>query len=193
MPSTYLGELRVVKIIQIDTSDEESVIAAAKQLQGQPIDVLINNAGIGGRDDFDKTTKAEMMQQFEVNAVGRILMTRAFLPNLELAVAKSGSVKVAHVSSCMGSIACNDIGGLYGYRASKVALNMVNSSLAHDLGNHKIIALAMSPEYVNTRMTEHKGQTSPEDSAAGMANVMAEATLQESGKFYNFTGDRLPW
>uniref|UniRef100_H3GJX2 Short chain dehydrogenase n=1 Tax=Phytophthora ramorum TaxID=164328 RepID=H3GJX2_PHYRM len=188
-----LRQLKVERIIRIDTSDEKSIIAAAKQLEDQPIDLLVNNAGIGGRDGIDKTTKAEMMQQFEVNAVGPFLMTRAFLPNLRLAVANSGSATVAYVSSRMGSIVLNDIGGLYGYRASKAALNMVTSSLAHDLENDKIIAITLSPGYVDTRMTEHKGQISPENSAAGVTKMIAEATSGDSGKFFNFAGHSLPW
>jgi NAD(P)-dependent dehydrogenase (short-subunit alcohol dehydrogenase family) len=188
-----LKELKLEKIVQIDTSDEVSINAAAGQLEGQPIDLLINNAGIGGKGGIDQTTKAEMMKQFEVNTVGPFLMTRAFLPNLKLAVAKSGSAIVGQISSRMGSIADNGSGGLYGYRASKAALNMVNSSLATDLKEEKIIALALHPGYVSTRMTSHNGQASPEDSVAGLTKVIAEATPMDSGKFFNFQGNNLPW
>ncbi|KAE8980138.1 hypothetical protein PR002_g24215 [Phytophthora rubi] len=143
--ATELKELKTEKLVQIDTSDEASITAAADLLKSQPIDLLINNAGIGGGGGIDKTTKAEMMKQFEVNAVGPFLMTRAFLPNLKLAVTKNGSATVGQVSSRMGSIADNGSGGMYGYRAPKTALNMVNSSLAADLKDEKIIALALHP------------------------------------------------
>ncbi|KAG6615085.1 Short chain dehydrogenase [Phytophthora cinnamomi] len=191
--ATDLKELKLEKVVQIDTSDEESITAAAEQLKGESIDLLINNAGIGGGGGIDKTTKAEMMKQFEVNAVGPFLMTRAFLPNLKLAVAKNGSAMVGQVSSRMGSIADNGSGGMYGYRASKTALNMVNSSLATDLKDEKIIALALHPGYVVTRMTGHTGQTTPEDSVAGLTKIIAEATPDDSGKFFHFNGSNLPW
>ncbi|KAG3108049.1 hypothetical protein PI124_g11624 [Phytophthora idaei] len=191
--ATDLKELKLEKIVQIDTSDEASITAAAEQLKGQPIDLLINNAGIGGGGGIDQITKAGMMKQFEINAVGPFLMTRVFLPNLKLAVAKSGSATVGQVTSLMGSITNNGSGGMYGYRASKTALNMVNASLAHDLKGEKIIALALHPGYVVTRMTSHTGQTTPEDSVGGMAKIIAAATPEDSGKFFHFSGGNVPW
>ncbi|EGZ12875.1 hypothetical protein PHYSODRAFT_257219 [Phytophthora sojae] len=220
-------DLKLEKVVQIDTSDESSIKAAAELLKGEPIDLLINNAGIGGGGGIDQTTKTEMMKQFEVNTVGPFLVTRAFLPNLKLAVDQKGSATVGHVSSRMGSIADNGSGGMYcyalllsssillgltlllsllatpplrqrlqpepipnmyGYRASKTALNMVNSSLATDLKDEKIIALALHPGYVVTRMT---GQTTPEDSVAGLTKIVAEATPEDSGKFFHFNGSGL--
>jgi len=181
------------KIVQIDTSDEASINTAAKQLEGEPIDLLINNAGLGIGGDLHETTKAEMMMQFEVNAVGPFLMTRAFLPNLKLAVTKSGSATVGQVTSRMGSVADNGSGGWYGYRASKSGLNIVNSSLAHDLKDEKVIALLLHPGYVNTRMTSHNGQVAPEESVAGMTKIIAEAAPEDSGKFFHSNGSTLPW
>ncbi|KAE9338405.1 hypothetical protein PF008_g12086 [Phytophthora fragariae] len=191
--ATELKELKTEKLVQIDTSDEASITAAADLLKSQPIDLLINNAGIGGGGGIDKTTKAEMMKQFEVNAVVPFLMTRAFLPNLKLAVTKNGSATVGQVSSRMGSIADNGSGGMYGYRAPKTALNMVNSSLAADSKDEKIIALALHPGYVVTRMTDHTGQTTPEESVAGLTKIIAGATPADSGKFFHFNGSNLPW
>ncbi|KAK1943291.1 putative 12-oxophytodienoate reductase 11 [Phytophthora citrophthora] len=190
--ATDLKALKVEKIVQIDTSDETSITTAAQQLKGQPIDLLINNAGIGGGGGIDQTTKAEMMKQFEINTVGPFLVTRAFLPNLKLAVAANGSATVGQVSSRMGSIADNGSGGMYGYRSSKTALNMVNASLATDLKDEKIVALALHPGYVVTRMTGHTGQTTTEDSVAGMTKIIAEATPEDSGKFFHFSGENLP-
>ncbi|GMF09990.1 unnamed protein product [Phytophthora lilii] len=86
----YADLVPLERIIQIDTSNESSIIAAARELKHQPIDVLINNAGVGGKDGIDKTMKTEMMKQFEVNTVGSFLMTRSFLPHLKLAAAKTG-------------------------------------------------------------------------------------------------------
>ncbi|KAG2772003.1 hypothetical protein JG687_00018505 [Phytophthora cactorum] len=186
-------ELTLENIVYIDTSDEASITAAAEQLKGQPIDLLINNAGIDGGGSNDQTIKADMMKQFEINAVGPFLMTRAFQPNLKLALAKSGPATVGQVTSRMGSITDNGSGGMYGYRASKTALNMVNSSLAHDLKDEKFIALALHPGYVVTRMTSHTGQTTPEDSVGGMTKIIAEATPEDSGKFFHFSGNNLPW
>ncbi|RLN21446.1 hypothetical protein BBO99_00009501 [Phytophthora kernoviae] len=201
--ATDLKELKLENIIQIDTSDEVSINAAAEELKGQPIDLLINNAGIAHGGTIDKITKIDMMKQFEINAVGPFLMTRAFLPNLKLAAAKNGSAKVAQITSHMGSITdvrrgslygfADESGGLYGYRASKSALNMVNSCLAVDLKDDKILTLVLHPGYVVTRMTGNTGEVSPEKSADGMAKIIEEMTPEDSGKFFNFSGDNLPW
>lgn len=104
--------------------------------------------------DLTSTTKADLMRHFEVNAVGPFLMTRAFLPNLRLAVGAEGSAFVAQVTSRMGCISDNGSGGYYGYRASKTALNMLTKSLAVDLASEKIGCLLLHPGYVNTAMVQ---------------------------------------
>ncbi|KAJ8558893.1 hypothetical protein ON010_g8556 [Phytophthora cinnamomi] len=133
------------------------------------------------------------MKLFEVNAVGPFLVTKAFLPNLKLAVAKRGSATVAQISSQRGSIAQNDTGGKYGYRTSKAALNMLNTSLAIDLRSDKITTLALHPGYVVTRMTGHKGEVTPDESVAGLTKVITNAKPVDSGKYLDFLGNSLPW
>ncbi|KAL4117165.1 hypothetical protein PRIC2_012613 [Phytophthora ramorum] len=191
--ATDLKELPVSKIIPLDISDESSIAKAAEALKNEPIDLLINNAGMGGGGGIPDVTKAEMMKLFEVNAVGPFLVTRALLPNLKLAVAKHGSATVGQVTSRMGSIADNGSGGRYSYRASKTALNMLNKSLSIDLKDDKIIALALHPGYVVTRMTGHTGEVTTEESVAGLTKIMADATPEDSGKYFHFRGDILPW
>uniref|UniRef100_K3XCT6 Uncharacterized protein n=1 Tax=Globisporangium ultimum (strain ATCC 200006 / CBS 805.95 / DAOM BR144) TaxID=431595 RepID=K3XCT6_GLOUD len=118
---------------KLDSSDEASILNAAKALEGEAIDLLINNAGILlSSGTLAATTKDDLLKQFEVNSVGPFLVTRAFIPHLKAAVAKHGSAYVAQISSVMGSIGLN-FGGYYGYRESKAAVNMINSSLAIDL------------------------------------------------------------
>ncbi|KAG6622992.1 Short chain dehydrogenase [Phytophthora cinnamomi] len=191
--ATDLKELAVAKIVPLDISDEASIAKAAETLKGEPIDLLINNAGMGGGGGIPDVTKAEMMKLFEVNAVGPFLMTRALLPNLKLAVAKNGSATVGQVTSRMGSIADNGSGGRYSYRASKSALNMLNKSLSVDLKDDKIIALALHPGYVVTRMTGHTGEVTTEESVAGLTKIIADAKPEDSGKYFHFRGDILLW
>ncbi|ETK93913.1 hypothetical protein L915_02949 [Phytophthora nicotianae] len=191
--ATDLKELAVSKIIPLDITDESSIAKAAGELKGEPIDLLINNAGMGGGGGVPDVTKAEMMKLFEVNAVGPFLVTRALLPNLKLAVAKNGTATVSQITSRLGSIADNDSGGRYSYRASKSALNMLNKSLSIDLKDDKIVTLALHPGYVVTRMTGHKGEVTTEESVAGLTKVIANAKPEDSGKFFHFRGDILPW
>lgn len=95
--------LALFKIVQLDSSDEQSILNAAEKLQGVPIDLLINNAGMGVRHDLATTTKEDLIQHFTVNAVGPFLVTRAFLPNLKLAVAQNDSALVANLSTVLSS------------------------------------------------------------------------------------------
>ncbi|EEY70173.1 short chain dehydrogenase, putative [Phytophthora infestans T30-4] len=129
--------LSPLKIVTLDTCDESSVLEAASELDEVPIDLLINNAGIAQPTIFATATKDSFMQQFEVNVTGPFLVTRALLPNLELAVR-----------------------GHYGYVASKAALNMVTRSLVLDLRDRNIIVVAANPGFVDTEMNSHQGHDS---------------------------------
>ncbi|ETP18124.1 hypothetical protein F441_07627 [Phytophthora nicotianae CJ01A1] len=80
-----LAALSPFKIVTLDAGDEATVLDTARQLDGVPIHLLINNAGIGVYSTFETATKADIMKVFEVNAVGPFLATRALLPNLKLA------------------------------------------------------------------------------------------------------------
>lgn len=188
-----LRDAAVSKIIQLDVADEDSIAKAAEQLKGEAIDLVINNAGMSGTTTLSDVTKEELMNMFEVNAVGPFLVTQALLPNLKLAAAQHGSATVAQISSQRGSITQNDTGAKYGYRSTKAALNMLNMSLAVDLKKHNIMTLALHPGYVITRMTKHQGDVSPEESVAGLTKVIAGIKPEDSGKFFDFRGSAMPW
>ncbi|KAK1928846.1 C-factor [Phytophthora citrophthora] len=198
-----LMALSPFRTVMLETSDEASVLEAARQLEGVPIDLLINNAGIYIEDDFKTTTKDAFMSQFEVNAVGPFLLSRALLPNLELAVKTHGTATVAQVSSFLGSIGGNTkemahfFSHSYAYSTSKAALNMVTRSMSVGLHDSNIIFVTLNPGYVATDMNGHKGSLKASDSAEWMAEVVGNLSMEDSGKFYNadktFGGLDLPW
>lgn len=188
-----LNVLSPWKLLQLDTSDESSIHKAAEELKSVPIDLLINNAGILIGNDLNSTTKEDLMKHFEVNTVGPFLMTRAFLPNLKLAVSANGSAIVVQVTSRMGSITDNGSGGLYGYRASKCALNMINRNLSLDLRKENITSLLLHPGHVKSDMTNNSGNVVADEAVAGMTNIIANAKLKDTGKYYHFQGEMLPW
>lgn len=198
-----LMALSPFKTVMLDTSDEASVLEAARQLEGVPIDLLINNAGIYIEDDFKSTTKDAFMRQFEINAVGPFLVTRALLPNLELAVKNHGTATVAQVSSFLGSIGGNTkemahfFSHSYAYSTSKAALNMVTRSMSVGLHDSDIIFVTLNPGYVATDMNGHKGSLKVSDSAEWMAEVVGNLSMKDTGSFYNadktFGGLPLPW
>lgn len=172
----------------VDVTDDDSIATLAKGLKGQPLDVLIHNAGIltGGDSlgeiDFDKARA-----QFEVNALGPLRLTTALLGNL-----KSGS-KLAIITSRMGSIADNTSGGRYGYRMSKAAVNMAGMSLSRDLAPRGVAVTILHPGFVRTGMTGGMGDVGPDESARGLIARIDELALEETGGFWHANGDRLPW
>ncbi|KAF1333223.1 Short chain dehydrogenase, partial [Globisporangium splendens] len=196
-----LSALAPYKIVQLDIGDEESVLNAAKELDGEAIDLLINNAGIIMLENLANSSKANMLKLFEVNAIGPFLVTRAFIPHLKVAVTKNGSANVAQISSLVGSIDLN-IGKNYGYPTSKAALNMISSSLAIDLKRDNIGVFILHPGYVNTRMTGGRDivwhgnvmkAISTQSSAQDLIEVISKRTLEDTGKFYSYTGESIPW
>ncbi|TMW66173.1 hypothetical protein Poli38472_003938 [Pythium oligandrum] len=181
------------KLLQVDTANEQSILDAAKAVEGEPIDLLINNAGLLTSLGLNEATKEDLIRQFEVNAVGPFLATRAFLPNLKLAVQAKGEAFVAQLTSRMGSIHDNTSGGYYGYRSSKTALNMISTSLAKDLAPEKIGVLLLHPGHVQTEMVGYTGNATPDESVVRVTKMIENATLEDSGKFQHCEGYVLPW
>ncbi len=174
-------------IEDIDVSRADDIASLAQQLTGTTIDILINNAGILRTDTLHDMNDGDLEEQFAVNAIAPLRVTRALLGNLT-----SGS-KVALITSRMGSIADNDSGGYYGYRMSKAALNAAGKSLANDLQGPGIAVAILHPGMVATRMIGFNSDVSPAQAAAGIAARIDELTLENSGTFWHANGDVLPW
>ena len=93
----------------------------------------------------------------------------------------------------MGSIADNTSGGAYAYRASKAALNALNKSLSVDLAAENFIACVLHPGWVATDMGGSGAPVAPLESATALLGVMDGVKPGSNGRFYNFTGEELPW
>lgn len=178
------------RVLQLDVTDGASVTAMADALEGQPIDLLINNAGIGGHtaDSFEDTEFDQIGLTFDVNSLGPMRVTQALLPN----VLASKQKKVVHISSIMGSIETNQ-GGYYGYRASKTALNMLNKSLALELQDRGVTAVVLHPGWVKTRMGGPGAAITTDVSVTGLLTVIAGLGTADTGRFLDYQGNELPW
>ncbi len=175
---------RVIDGIDVASADDVAALAAA--LDGERLDILLNNAGIAIRDSFDDLDYDAMVTQFAVNTLGPLRVTRALAGNL-----REGG-KVGIVTSRVGSIADNGSGGNYGYRTSKAAVNMVGTNLMHDLKPRGIAVALLHPGLVATDMTGGSG-IPPAEAAAGLIARLDELTLESSGGFWHANGERLPW
>ncbi len=172
----------------VDVTDDASVERLAATLEGRDIDVLINNAGILlARETIEDLNWDGIRQQFEVNTLGPMRVTRALLPHL-----KDGG-KIAIVSSRVGSIADNTTGGRYGYRISKTAVNMAGVCLAHDLRDRGIAVVLLHPGYVRTGLTGMSGDIDADESARGLIARIDETNMERTGTFWHANGSELPW
>lgn len=183
-----LGGLGVRVEAGVDVGDDAAVATLASRLGKEPLDLLVNNAGILTREGLDDLDVDRIRRQFEVNALGPLRVTRAVRPLL-----RRGS-KVAIITSLMGSMGDNGSGGMYGYRMSKAAVNAAGVSLARDLAPAGIAVAILHPGYVRTGMTGGSGALDPPDSVRGLIARIDELTLATTGQFRRgATGEILPW
>ena len=156
------------------------------------IDLLINNAGIYPSEranDFGRTDYEAWVRAFQVNTMAPLKMAESLI----MQVARSNLKMIITLTSKMGSIADNHRGGSYVYRSSKAAVNIVMKSMAIDLKPTGITAVLLHPGWVRTDMGGPNGLISAEQSVTGMRDVISHLTLADSGKFYAFDGQTIPW
>jgi NAD(P)-dependent dehydrogenase (short-subunit alcohol dehydrogenase family) len=160
--------------------------------------VLVNNAGTYGRKGFADGGQSDQSfgtmdyeswnYAFAINTMAPLKMCEAFLDN----VAASDQKKMITISSVMGSIASPPGGGSLAYGSTKAAANFVMSSLAMALRGKGITVMALHPGWVKTDMGSAAAPTTPEQSISGLKNVIANASLETSGKFVGFDGAKVP-
>jgi NAD(P)-dependent dehydrogenase (short-subunit alcohol dehydrogenase family) len=177
-----------VRIIDgADVSEDAGVTAMAAALGNETLDILVNNAGILRPDTLDSVDYDSILEQYRVNTIGPLRVTRSLMGNLQ-----SGST-VGIVTSRVGSLEDNSSGNNYGYRCSKAAANMVGLNLHHDLSPKGITVLLLHPSYVRTDMTGGSGMATTEESAQGLITCLTELGPDKSGTFWHAEGYELPW
>ncbi|MFJ8580661.1 SDR family oxidoreductase [Micromonospora sp. NPDC093277] len=185
-----------VEFVPLDVTCDESVAAATETVKARAgrLDVLVNNAGVGGPGSQPADTRAsDLRTVFEVNVFGPVRVTHAFLPLLRAAE----HPRVVMVSSGMGSIATiadPNLSGLVppelGYPASKAALNMVTTQYARALGNMRINAV--DPGYTATDMTNHAGFQTVAEGTDAIVRLACIGPDGPTGEFFDRKGT-VPW
>lgn len=186
------GSLGQVSIHPLAVENAAQISRLAQQLQGQALDLLINNAGYypgGIQESLGHTDSQAWLRAFEINSIAPLKMAEAFLEHLERGQLKT----IALITSKMGSIADNTSGGCYLYRTSKVALNMVARSLAQDLEPRGIKVALLHPGWVRTDMGGPNALISAQQSVSGMLKVMLQLGWQDSGRFLAYDGVEIEW
>ncbi|MBK5198137.1 MAG: SDR family oxidoreductase [Methyloceanibacter sp.] len=180
-----------LRMLAMDVTDPASIEAAATELDGQAIDLLLNNAGIIGPrgqtiGNIDYEAWAEVLA---INTMGPMRMSEAFVEH----VARSDRKLIVTLTSGMGSIADNTSGGSILYRSSKAAVNMVTRSLAIDLAPRGITCVVVNPGWVRTDMGGPNANLQPAESISALRRLIATLGPEQSGKFFNHTGREYPW
>jgi NAD(P)-dependent dehydrogenase (short-subunit alcohol dehydrogenase family) len=185
--SDTLKESGAEVITGVDVTTEAGLERMRAAARGRSLDLLVNNAGIGGWQRLDNLDADFVKRQWETNALAPLLVTRTLLPNL------AAGARIAFVTSRMGSIGDNTSGGNYGYRMSKAALNMAARSLALDLAPRGIGVAVLHPGFVQTDMVGGRGDVTPAVSVAGMLARIDGLHAGNSGTFWHAQGEVLPW
>ena len=180
-----------IAVHALDVTDGESVKGTSGRLRGEPIDLLLNNAGVGGPPgqkigSFDYAAWARVL---DANVLGPARIIEAFVEN----VAKGRDKRIVTVTSRMGSIADNSSGGSHAYRSSKAGVNAAMKSFSIDLAPRGITCVVVHPGWVRTDMGGAGGKLAPAESVKSLRGLIASLKPKDSGKFFNVDGKELPW
>ena len=177
---------------RLDVTDGLKVASFARELREdeEAIDLLVNNAGTdGGWGRFGKTDYDDWLDAFHTNTLAPMRMAERFAD----LVARSDQKRIVNISSRMGSIGQTSSGSSHVYRSTKAALNMVTKCLSLELEPQGVTVVSLHPGHVHTSMGGSAAPVEPADSVAGMRKVIDGLTLEESGGFYSYDGDEIPW
>ena len=172
----------------IELTSEASIAALVQNLNGRPLDGVILNAGTLQSMGLENLDVEGIKRQFEVNALAPLLLAQALIGQMPR------GAKLAVITSRMGSIDDNTSGGSYGYRMSKVALNIAGRSLSIDLKPRGISVAILHPGLVSTRMINfNPNGISPETAVLGLLARIDALKLETTGTFWHSNGQKLPW
>jgi NAD(P)-dependent dehydrogenase (short-subunit alcohol dehydrogenase family) len=192
--------------LPMDVTEEDSIAAAIAQIQAHTpaLHRVVYCVGVLHDGDFQpekslrQITSENLVRSFQTNAVGAALLAKHLLPLLK----HDQPSLFAAISAKVGSMGDNRLGGWYGYRASKAALNMLIKTAALEYARRSpntILAL-LHPGTTDTRLSEPFQRGVPpeklftvERTVAQLVAVMDGLTPADSGEFFSWDGTRLPW
>lgn len=193
-----------VKTASLDITSETSIKAAADTIENQSIDIVIVATGLLHADRLQPEKRLadlsgdNLMQVFQTNTIAPALLIKHFIPKLKR---KSKSI-FAILSARVGSIEDNRLGGWYGYRASKAAVNMLIKTTAIELSRARkqMIIVGLHPGTVDSSLSKPfqrnvpEGKLfSPEQSAGYLKAVLENLEITDSGHVFAWDGEKIPY
>lgn len=200
-------------VLPLDVANDRSRAELVRELplvlgEDGRLDLLINNAGVlHSGERFGQLRQETLEDSLRINAIGPLLLAQALAPLLRdgdrpvdsgkdaagTGAADSGFPVIANLSSQLGSIAGVTRFGTPSYAISKAAQNMASAQLAQALAARGIVVLALHPGWVQTDMGGGKAPDAPADVVAGMLRLIDAASPAQSGGFFDWQGQALPW
>ena len=179
-------------VLPLDVADPRAIAELVRELPlldpGLRLSLLLNSAGVlHSGERFGSVTAANLEDSFRTNAMGPFLLAQALAPALV------DGARIANITSELGSIAGLARFGTPSYNISKAAQNMATALLAKALATRGIIVLALHPGWVQTDMGGSDATLTPTQSAQGLLQVIDGATLQSSGRFFDWRGETMEW
>ncbi|MFN6567435.1 SDR family NAD(P)-dependent oxidoreductase [Dendronalium sp. ChiSLP03b] len=192
--------------LAMDISDESQIVEAVQQIQTEvnKLHLAINCVGLlhEGNLEPEKSLRQinseNLLRYFQINSIGAVLLAKHLLP-----LFRHGERSVfATISAKLGSISDNQLGGWYGYRASKAALNMFMRTAAIEYGRScpKTLVVTLHPGTTDTKLSRPFQRNVPaeklfsvERTVTQLLNVIEQLQEGDSGQFFSWDGSRLPW
>ena len=192
--------------LPMDATQESAIAQCAADIQarGDTLDLVINCVGILHDGDLQpekglrQIDSANLLQYFQVNSLPTVLLAKHLQPLLK----KRTDSVFTTISAKVGSIEDNHLGGWYGYRASKAALNMFLKTIAIEYRrkNPHTIVVALHPGTTDTRLSKPFQRNVPpgklfsvDRTVSQLLTIIHGLTEADSGKFFSWDGSRLPW
>lgn len=190
----------------MDITEEGNIVAGLEAMQNQTdrLHYVVNCVGIlhEGTVTPEKSLRQidaqQLLRYFQVNSIGSALLAKHLLPFF-----RHGDRSIfASISAKIGSIGDNRLGGWYGYRASKAALNMLmrTASIEYRRKSPKTIVVTLHPGTTDTRLSKPFQRNVPpeklfsiERTVTQLYNVLENLDERDSGEFFSWDGSRLPW
>lgn len=183
---------------ELDLTDEMSIARAAANAGSPELVVVATGLLHEGEHGPEKALRdldpVWLARQYAVNAIGPALVAKHFLPIMP----RNGRSVLAMMSARVGSISDNRLGGWYGYRASKAALNQLVRTLAIEdkRRNERGIVVALHPGTVDTRLSKPFQQTgrdlfAPDRAAVQLLDMLEGLKPQDSGKLFSWDGTEI--
>ena len=144
------------RAVELDVSSPSSIANVLASVG--PVDLLVNNAGIGGpSSSFVDESADDWWRVFEVNVRGPYLCCRAVVPGM----LERGGGRIVNVASGAAYLPSGGGGGSTAYGPSKAALHRFSETLAGQLAPQNVFVFSISPGLVRTSMTDHFGDDAP--------------------------------